>query len=206
MKIALRVGVAAVVVAAAVAWFVTNKVLTGELAYAAAAIEVGAEMPDFKLKDVHGTEHTMEGRDNAVFVLIFASQECPWSRGADPHLAALATEYMPKGVVFYGIDSHKDTTPEQIKEYVTENRIPYPLLKDVGNAYADKVGAKVTPEVFIVGKDGKVAYHGAVDDRKGPDSEGGTPYVKQALDAVLEGKPVENSRVKAWGCTIKRAS
>lgn len=204
MKIALRIGVAVVVVAAVAGWFVFNKVMTGELAYAAAAIEVGAEMPDFKLKDVNGTEHTMEGRDNATFVLVFSSQECPWSRGADPHLAALATEYMPKGVVFYGIDSHKDTTPEEIKAYITEKRIPYPLLKDPGNVYADAVGAKVTPEIYIVNKEGNLVYHGAFDDRASPDAEGGKQYVKAALDAVLAGEQVAESRVKAWGCTIKR--
>jgi thiol-disulfide isomerase/thioredoxin len=204
MKIALRVGLVVAVVAAGVAWYVFDKVMTGEMAYAAAAVAVGQDMPDFKMKDVNGTEHTMEGRTNATFVLVFSSQECPWSRGADPGLTALATEYLPKGVAFYAIDSHKDTTVEQMKNYAMEARIPYPLLKDEGNAYADLVGAKVTPEIFIVSKEGKLVYHGAFDNRMSPDAAGDQAYVKMALDAVLEGKPVEQDRVKAWGCSIKR--
>jgi len=52
---------------------------------------------------------------------------------------------------------------------------------------------------------GKLAYHGAYDDRKAPDKTGETNYVAKALDALLAGEKVEKPVVKAWGCTIKRA-
>ncbi|MBI4556686.1 MAG: redoxin domain-containing protein [Candidatus Hydrogenedentes bacterium] len=170
-----------------------------------AAVDIGAAMPDFKLKDCDGKEHTLSGYKGKIVVLDFCSQGCPWSRGADPHLAALSKEYGAKGVVFLGVDSHSETTPEEIKAYAAKTGIPHPILKDTGNSYADAVGAERTPEIYIADKEGKLVYHGAFDNRKNPDKAGDINYVKKALDSVLGGQSVETAKVNAWGCTIKRA-
>lgn len=169
------------------------------------ALEIGAAVPDFKLNDVAGVEHTLTQYRGKTVALVFTSQECPYSRGADPHLAELAKKYADKGVVVLSIDSHKDTTPEQIKKYKDEKQLPFAILKDVGNKYADALGAKQTPEVFIVDKEGKLAYHGAFDNRRGTDEPGDTPFMANAIDALLAGKAPDPADTKQWGCTIKRA-
>ncbi len=165
----------------------------------------GDELPEFTMKDYHGNEHTLNSFEGKVVVLNFSSQECPYSRGVDPHLAELAKEYEGKGVVILSIDSHHKTTVEEIKKYAEENKLPFPILKDEGNVYADLVGATRTPEFFVLNKELILVYHGPFDDRKDPQQKGETPYLRNAIDAALEGKPVEPSVVKAWGCTIKRA-
>ena len=81
-----------------------------------------------------------------------------------------------------------------------------PILKDQDNKYADVVGAKTTPEVYVIDKSGKLAYHGAFDDRAQPDKKGTTPYVENAVKAVLDGKAAEPKEVKSWGCGIKRVA
>lgn len=172
----------------------------------AKTLEIGAEVPDFKLSDCCGKEHTLSSLKGKVVVLSFTSQTCPWSKGHDPDADALAKEYAGKDVVFIHIDSAKDNTAESIHEYKEENKLEIPVLKDVNNAFADQVGAKQTPEVFVVDKEGKLAYHGAYDNRKEPTAKGSENYVKAAVDALLDGKPVQTAQVKAWGCGIKRAS
>ncbi|MCX8065824.1 MAG: redoxin domain-containing protein [Candidatus Hydrogenedentes bacterium] len=167
-------------------------------------ITVGSVMPDFKLKDYNGNEHTLSQHKGKIVVIEFCSQECPFSRGADPDLIKLYEKYKDKGVVFIGIDSHFKTTPEEIKKYATDNKKSYPILKDVENKYADLVGAKVTPEIFVIDKNGKVAYHGAFDNRSGPTGTPTEKYTENAIESLLAGKPVEKSETKAWGCTIKR--
>ena len=82
---------------------------------------IGSEMPPFQLKDVAGKEHTLEQYKGKIVVLDFCSQKCPWSRGADKTLKDVAKEYAGKGVVFLGVDSHKSTPPEEIKEYLEES-------------------------------------------------------------------------------------
>ncbi len=138
-------------------------------------------------------------------MLEFASQKCPWSRGADPALIRTATAYEDKGVVFLAIDSHFETPVEEIKPYAEKTGKTYPILKDAGNKYADAVGAMRTPEIFIVDAQGVLVYHGAFDNRTRPEVEGEVNYVAKALDALLAGKPIEQTEVAAWGCSIKRA-
>lgn len=168
-------------------------------------LAIGAAVPDFKLTDVSGTEHTLAQYKGKIAALVFSSQECPYSRGADPQLADIARKYAEKGVVVLSIDSHKDTTPEQIKAYSEGKQLPFPILKDAGNKYADATGAKQTPEVFLVNAEGKLAYHGAFDDRRGTDEPGKTPYLANAIEALLAGKAPDPADTKQWGCTIKRA-
>ncbi len=63
----------------------------------------------------------------------------------------------------------------------------------------------MTPEVYVVDKEGVLRYHGAFDNRSAPDKKGGEAYVANAVKAVLAGEKVAPERVKAWGCSIKRA-
>jgi len=168
-------------------------------------LEIGAAFPDFKLTDTTGKEHALADYKDKIVVLNFCTQECPFSRGADPSINELATAYADKGVVFLGVDSNKNLEPAAIQAYIDETKIPYPILKDTGNKLADAVGARVTPEIYVIGKDGKLAYHGAPDDRAGPTDAPKAHYLKDALEALTTGKAVEKPTVKAWGCGIKRA-
>lgn len=204
MKVLVRV-VAVLVVLLAVGWGVYYAMMTGGFSGVEAAAEVGQKMPGFSLPDYTGEEHTLHDLKGKVVVLEFCSQKCPYSRGADSDLIALYKAHKDAGVVFLGIDSHRSTPPGEIKEYAGEIGKSYPILKDEGNKYADVVGAKVTPEVYVLDEEGTVRYHGAFDNRSNPEKKGDEAYVADAIQAVLAGEDVEPKRVKAWGCTIKRA-
>ena len=170
-----------------------------------AQVKPGDKMPEFTLNDIDGTEHSLEDFNGKVVVIAFSSQHCPWSRAADPAISAIAEEYKEKGVVVLSIDSHNSTRPADIKEYAKGADLKQTILKDEGNAYADKVGATRTPEMFVLDKDHKIVYHGAFDNRKDPAETGETNYVRNALDSVLAGNPVDPAEVPGWGCGIKRA-
>jgi len=167
-------------------------------------LKIGSELPDFNLTDYEGKEHTLSRYRGKVVVLNFCSQECPWSRGVDLSLRVVAEEYAKRGVVFLGVDSHRDTPPNAIKEYALKTKLPYPIVKDERNVYADKVAATRSPEFFVLNKEGKLAYHGAYDDRRAPEKNGDANYLTTAIDAVLAGEKVETPEVDAWGCSIKR--
>jgi peroxiredoxin len=173
----------------------------------AKGVAIGAAVPDFKMPDCTGKEQTLSQHKGKVVVLAFTSQNCPYSRAYDPNVCELAKTYEGKEVVFLNIDSDQRNTPESIKKYCCEqNKFSVPVLKDAKNEYADKLNARRTPEMYVVDKEGKLAYHGAYDDRTGPDAKGGTNYVKDAVDAILAGQPVKTAEVKAWGCGINRVS
>jgi peroxiredoxin len=167
---------------------------------------VGQAIPAFELPDLDGQKHSLEQYKDKIVVVEFCNIGCPYSRGTDPDLIALAQAYAPKGVVVLGIDSNSTNSVADIKKYAAEKGKTYPILKDQDNKYADALGAKTTPEVYVIGKDGKLAYHGAFDNRAQPDKKGNTPYVENAVKALLDGKPVEQKEVKSWGCGIKRVA
>lgn len=166
---------------------------------------IGAPMPGFTLTDTAGKAHTLDQYKGSIVVLDFMSQECPYSRGVDASLPELVKAYADKGVVVLGIDSHKGTAPEQMKAYAEKAGLTHALLKDTGNAYADAAGATRTPEFYVLDKEGRVAYHGAYDDRKVPEKAGTVGFVRNAIDDLLAGRAVQMPQVDAWGCTIKRA-
>jgi peroxiredoxin len=168
--------------------------------------EIGAAMPNFKLTDYTGKEHQLSDYAGKIVVIDFLSKDCPWSRGAAPSITDLANEYQGKDVVFIGINSNAGTTHEAMAKYAESGSIPYPIAIDEQNKYADTVGATRTPEMYVIDRDGKLAYHGAYDNRKSPEEIGAVNYTKGAIDALLAGKPVAKAEVAAWGCTINRAA
>lgn len=204
MKVASRIFLVAVAMTVAVAAWMFIQV-SGGIRSVEAGAAVGQPLPDFTLPDLDGKGQTLSAhKGKEVVVLIFANQGCPFSIGAEPALFALHEKYKDKGVVFYAIDSNATNTVEDIKKHVAEKKVPYAVLKDADNKYADALGAKVTPETFVVDKSGNLAYHGAPDDRKSPDAAGATPWLDNALAALTSGTEVAVKEAKTWGCGIKR--
>jgi len=203
MKIAVRTGITLGLVAGLAfgGYAVAGLMLKAD---AASKIAIGDAMPDFKLKCTGGNEHTLSGHKGEIVVLNFSSQTCPFSKGADPSINDVAKKYEDKGVVFLGIDSNVTNSVEDIAKHIEDAGISYPILKDEGNTYADALGAKVTPEIFIVDKEGKLAYHGAPDNRTGPEAEPTERYLDDALAALTAGEAVKTTTTSAWGCGIKR--
>jgi peroxiredoxin len=180
--------------------------MTGALTSLDGEISPGDAMPDFTMTDDAGEVHTLSDYRGRIVVLDFCSHKCPWSVGADARLNELAEAYAEHEVVFLGIDSHHETPVSELREYRAGGGKAYPILKDEGHAYADRIGARVTPEIFVIDSEGVLVYNGAADNSFRPDSTGSVSYVEQALEQLLAGEPVRPSKTAGWGCTIKRAS
>ena len=198
----MKKAIAAVVLAAVVAFAVALG-YGSKPAFAGKTPAIGEQMPDFDLKDLAGKAHKLSDYKGQVVALAFVSKNCPWSRGADPGIDKLSSAYTGKAIIL-GIDSDAGNSVEEISAYVQKGGISHPILKDADNKYADTVGASRTPELYIVDKEGKLAFHGAFDNRTVPEKEGDTHYAAAAIDSLLAGKKVETTEVSAWGCSIKR--
>ncbi|GMW02664.1 MAG: thioredoxin family protein [Candidatus Hydrogenedentota bacterium] len=205
-------GVAACTVAAIALWSMSAS------AAIQAAPAIGTKLPDFAMTDYTGKEHKLSDFKDKIVVMSFTSQHCPVSRAKEGAYVELYEKYTDKGVVFLSIDAHDGTTAETIAAYAnatweegdakneTGKKLPYPILKDEGNVYADLLGAKRTPEIYIADKDGNLAYHGGIDNNKKADDPAYKPYVAEALDALLAGEPVKENKTSAYGCGIKRSA
>ncbi len=162
--------------------------------------QVGKPAPGFTLKDALGKEHSLSDFKGKIVVLEWTSQQCPFV--VDHHTKQRTTQqayakYAGKDVIWLGIDSTHWRKPEENRLWAAKYGIAYPILHDptgeVGRAY----GAKTTPHLFVINKDGTLVYSGAIDDRKGQN------HVTLALDALLAGKAPPLSETKPYGCSVK---
>jgi peroxiredoxin len=181
--------------------------LMSTLAFAA-EVEVGAKAPAFALRDaVDGTNVRFTPGDGKLSVVVFTCNQCPFAHAFEQRIADLGRDYAKRGVVFYAIDSNDDAeypieSAAEMKSRAVAGHYPYPYLKDGDSHVARAYGARVTPHIFVVDGSGTVRYRGYVDDSAKTDArkhEG----LRNALDALLAGKPVEVTATRAFGCSIK---
>jgi peroxiredoxin len=174
----------------------------------AAKIKVGEKMADFTLPDVNGNLHRLyEFEGKKAVAVIFIATRCPYSNAFNHVMASLGHEYESRGVAFIAINANKTEPVTEVAEHVRAHGLEFLVLKDEGNQIADRLGASVTPEVFLLDSTWTLRYHGALGNSHqpttNPDKTNGDE-VRAALDNVLAGKPVEVTETKAFGCTIKR--
>jgi peroxiredoxin len=164
---------------------------------------VGSKTESFSLPDTSGTVQTLDGLKGANgSVVVFLSAQCPVVKLYNDRINQIAADYQAKGISFIGINSNHTESLDWVKSHAAEN-YKFPVLIDKGNVLADKYGANTTPEIFFFDKNNVLLYRGAVDnDRSGKTVT--EPYLKNAFDASLAGKPIEKNTTNAVGCRIKR--
>lgn len=168
-------------------------------------VKLGEPMPDFALRDLQGNTVELPDLKGKVVMLHFWSAQCPFVVRYESRLQAITGDYGDRGVAVYAIDSNVTETPERIKKEAEKRHLNYPILLDPESKIADQFGAMTTPHVYIIDKEGVLRYEGAVDDQGwGEKDPVTTSYAREALDAVLAGKPVPNPQTKTVGCTVKR--
>jgi peroxiredoxin len=172
------------------------------------AAPLGKQVDDFKLRDFRGAERSLHDFAKAkIVVAAFMGTECPVAKLYGPRLTELAKEYEPKGVAFIGINSNLQDSASAIGQYAKASGIAFPILKDVGNVIADRLGAIRTPEVFVLDEKRVVRYWGRIDDQYGVGYSRPRPGHRDlavALDELLAGKPVTTPTTTAPGCFIGR--
>ncbi|HEY2154363.1 MAG TPA: redoxin domain-containing protein [Isosphaeraceae bacterium] len=174
------------------------------------SVEPAKPTVDFRLQDHRGTWHTLdEARDRKVVVLAFLGVECPLAEAYAPRLAEIARDFERRGIGFLGVDANPQDGPVAIGRFADKHGLPFPILKDVGNCLADRIGAERTPEVFVLDGSRAVVYRGRIDDQYAIGVHRPSPTrhdLVDALEAVLAGRPVATPRTDAVGCKIGRAT
>jgi thiol-disulfide isomerase/thioredoxin len=156
-----------------------------------------------KITELNLDGATISPSKSAATVLIFVSTQCPISNSYNERMNALYKEYSAKGIQFAFVNANVNESPSEIEEHAKSNHFAFKIYKDAGNVLADKFGANVTPETFVFDKSGVLRYHGYIDDATNP-ARVQVHGLRQAIDAVVSGRPVEMKEARAFGCTIKR--
>jgi Peroxiredoxin len=188
----------------------TSLLLAGALtlsqALLAAAPQVGAPAPQFTLTTVDGKTFSLAdaARSHKAVVVIFIATKCPYSNAYNDRMRDMAAAYEKQGVLFAGINSNKTEPAEEVIDHAKKHGFAFPLMKDPDNKVADLYEARHTPEIFVVDPDGKLRYHGRIDENYEEPTKVTSPDLKNALDALIAGRPIAKEETKAFGCSIKR--
>jgi peroxiredoxin len=138
-----------------------------------------------------------------VVVVVFLANHCPVVKGYEDRLIEFTAAYKDKGVKVVGISvslRDEDKIPG-IKEYTKEHKSNYVYAYDETQAVGKAYGAVATPQFFVLDKERKIRYTGALDDN-GREDQVSKTYLKDAVNAVLAGKTPAVEETRAVGCGI----
>jgi peroxiredoxin len=171
-----------------------------------AAPAIGTVIDDFKLPDPNGAEHSLKAlMGNKGAVIIFIATKCPVSNAYNDRMEKLAEDYKAKGINVIGINANNTEPAAEVKSHAAEKGLKFTILKDDGNRVADRLGANHTPEAYVIDASGRLVYHGRIDNAQNPANITSND-LRDALDAILAGQPIQKTTSVAFGCSIKRVS
>jgi len=166
--------------------------------------------PELKMKDITGKEVSFKdaAKKNGLLVM-FSCNTCPVVKKYQPRTNEVCKYAMSKeiGVVLLNPNEaarDKGDSYSDMQNYGKANNYSWFYVVDKNSAMADAFGATRTPEVFLFNKDGKLVYHGAIDDNQNGGDEVTRKHLSIAIDEMTGGKDVSTKNTKSVGCGIKR--
>jgi peroxiredoxin len=197
-----------------------NVDLESELPPDAHQLKIGDAAPDFSLKGVDGKNYTLaDFKDAPALMVIFLSNHCPYSHAAELRLLPLVDEMKSRGLAVVAINPNStegvdigelgytkySDSFEDMQRYAKERGFNFPYLYDGETQKTAKAyGCLCTPDVFLFDRDHKLRYTGRFDDsRYALTNTVHSSDARNAVLALLDGKPVPVEVTKAFGCSTK---
>jgi len=139
-------------------------------------------------------------------VFVFVRTDCPISNRYAPELNRLAREFASRGVVFWMVYSDRTESREAILKQIDEYRLPGVALRDPDHSLARMAKATIAPEAAVFSGDGRLVYHGRIDNRYvelGKAMIAPTRHdLEDAIKAAITGRPLAIASAPAIGCSL----
>ena len=182
-------------------------------------LPIGSAAPDFQLPGVDGKTHSLSEYNAAkILVVIFTCNHCPTAQAYEGRIARLQADYRDKGVAVVAISPNNPAAVrldelgftdvsdsfEEMKIRAKDQNYNYPYLYDgETQSIAKAYGVLATPQVYVFDADRKLRYVGRFDDAEVRAVK--SHDAKNAVDALLTGKPVPVATTRVFGCSTKWA-
>jgi peroxiredoxin len=164
--------------------------------------------PSFRLPGIDGSEHTLESYgDQAILVLVQSCNHCPYVQAWEGRMKAIQSDYAGRGVALVAVNSndperYPEDSFEEMGRRAAREGFNFDYLWDEDQSFARALGAERTPEVFVFDRERRLVYHGAIDDSR-DETAVGRQYLRDALDAVLDGREPPVAETPPSGCSVK---
>jgi peroxiredoxin len=147
-----------------------------------------------------------EWNGKKAIVVFYTTTDCPLSNNDVPEMNRTEREYAARGVAFYAVQADTTIADADVLQHTKEYQFSFPVLFDPHEILVKMTGATTIPSAAVLSPEGTLLYLGRIDNlvedfnvrRQVP-----TKFdLREALDAVLAGKPVPRARTTAFGCAI----
>lgn len=175
-------------------------------------LPIGSSIPkaDNSIKDISGKAITLKSaaKENGLLVM-FSCNTCPVVINNQGRTKEICSYAIGKniGVVLLNSNEGNRASSESLaamKEYAEGQGYKWYYAEDKNNELADAFGATRTPECFLFDKDGKLVYHGAIDDNPSDENNVSRHHLKEAISEMTQGKNISVKQSRSVGCSIKR--
>lgn len=180
--------------------------LNGQLFYSAETEDIH----DFTLKNIDNKMVSLaDFKEAKGFIIVFTCNHCPFAKLYSERFNDLNLKYKPLGVPLLAINSMDTSQYEHesfdlMQKKASKSKFNFPYLQDPLQVAGKNFGAEHTPQAFVIWKDQNtwvIKYSGAIDDN-GEHPELANPYIANAVEELLQGKPVSNPLTESFGCKI----
>lgn len=171
--------------------------------------KLGSPLPDFSLPAVDGK--TLAAKDfkfSPALLIMFICNHCPYVKAIENRLICLANDHRGRGLSVIAICSndpqeYPEDAPAELLKTWREKNYGFPYLIDADQSVAKAFGAVCTPDIYLFGKDKKLAYRGRLDDSWKNEKLVRRRELNEAIESVLSGKSVNPEQNPSMGCSIK---
>ncbi|MBD0347870.1 MAG: thioredoxin family protein [Thermoleophilia bacterium] len=171
-------------------------------------LALGTRAPSFSLPGVDGATRALDDyADVDALAVVWSCNHCPYVQAWEDRMMAVQRDYGARGFRLVAINSNDaERYPadsfEAMQRRARERGFNFDYLLDEDQSVARAYGPERTPEVFLFDSDRRLVYHGAIDDSY--DEQGvQVHYLRDALDALLDGREPPVAETPPVGCSVK---
>lgn len=170
---------------------------------------IGNRAPDFELPGTDGEVYHLTPylQNRQAVGVIFMGNQCPYVLRYLDRIKQLQNEFGDRGFTAIGINASDAEqfpaeTLEKMKSFAKEHQLNFPYLRDSSQDVAQSFGAKTTPEVFLLDREGTIRYCGAIDDSPDSPESVQQPFLRNAIAALLENREINPVATEPVGCVL----
>jgi thiol-disulfide isomerase/thioredoxin len=180
-----------------------KSILTWSILMLGSLVSTAQSIFDIEMKEVNtGQSISLKAYQSAkAIAVVFFSVKCPYAKHYEARLSSMAAQYKNKEVSFLLVNANNAESMEAMQRQAEKMSAIY--LNDETQQLATALGAKKSPEVFLINANGEVYYRGAIDDNPQVANDVRTHYLRDAIDALIGEKSIAVEYNRPVGCTIK---
>lgn len=170
-------------------------------------LKSGDKAPDFNLLGIDDKKHSLSEYNNQVKLIVFMCNHCPYVQAKVKTLNEIYNRFKGK-IAMVGINSndatkYPDDSFDNMKKFAKEKGFEFAYLVDHTQEIAKKYGAVCTPDPFLFDTDGKLVFHGKLDNAMKPEDVPTEKTMIQNIEKILSGNKIEKDFDPSMGCSIK---